>query len=310
MLAPPRHLCLRTGALRMTTDSFWSLPSSLSCSERLYRLLPSAREPCSRVAATPRLLATGRARRSTEEKLSSSQSSRGKRFDSSPATRSEESVSWWKAWLRRVAQSANGQEPSLLLRLLGYNSKESRALRLGKLLYRGLVRQAESWHMRLYGAPQGESAKEPPFAAWVQLVSLHMWMTIYRLRAEGDFGRDVSQAIYENFWPQLRRRLVEELGLGLVQTSKHLRECEHMFYGAAIRYDEAWLNKNVDAFTAALQRNIPQISAEQARALYEYTAQQLQCSARRPVDMIWQAPGLTPPGPHTSQVQRFQKSPV
>jgi hypothetical protein len=131
-----------------------------------------------------------------------------------------------------------------------------------------------------------------------------MWITMHRLRPEGRFGRDVSQAIYENFWPQLRLRLVEDLGLGLVETSKYLRECEHMFYGAAIRYDEAWLSKNQEAFISALQRNIPQINAEQARALYEYTAEQLERSIHRPLDMIkgasespstsWDAQGTRP----------------
>lgn len=183
--------------------------------------------------------------------------------------------SWWTSWFQRIGLAAQRHEPNFLLRVLGYYSEESQALRLGKTLYRDTLREVEAWQRRLYGEISGDKPVDVPLAAWVQLTSLHLWVTIYRLRAEGEFGRQVSQALYENFWPHLRQRLAKDLGLGLVEASKQMRECEHMFFGAAIRYDEAWLNKDQEAFIAALQRNIPRIGAEQARVLYDHVAQQL-----------------------------------
>ena len=121
-----------------------------------------------------------------------------------------------------------------LLTLGGFYSAESRA-----------IRAAQAWHGAVVSAAAGPGATlarsaglDPArFADTHALLGLHLWLALVRLRAEGEPGKAVSQALYENFSDDVEAR-VRAAGVR-VRVSKWLSELERMFYGAATAYDAA-----------------------------------------------------------------------
>ncbi|KAK4535806.1 hypothetical protein CDCA_CDCA06G1831 [Cyanidium caldarium] len=187
-------------------------------------------------------------------------------------------------WLRLDAN--DGRRP-WLLRVLGFYTAESQILHTAKMLYIDCEAQVQRMCREVY-----RSAAEPPaaqlrFAQWYPLVTLHLWMTLQRLRAEGARGREISEMVYQNFWEDVERRMMLTEGLTLLQTSKWKRECEKMFYGSAMRYDEAWLNRDAPAFQSALRRNVPHLDERGAQRLYQYVEQQVPRLGQAPVERLW-----------------------
>jgi len=121
-----------------------------------------------------------------------------------------------------------------LLTLGGFYSAESRS-----------IRAAQAWHASVVaaaagsGAPLARAAGLDPvrFADTHALLGLHMWLALVRLRAEGEPGKAIAQALYENFSDDVEVR-VRAAGVR-VRVSKWLSELERMFYGAATAYDRA-----------------------------------------------------------------------
>ena len=107
---------------------------------------------------------------------------------------------------------------------------------------------------------------QPSFAQEHMLLSLHVWMMLVRLRAEGSDGKTSAQLMYEEFTEDVEARLrgtgvkvclclshgsrcmcdccrfpltVAQHGLcAQVRIGKHLAELEKMFYGSSMAYDK------------------------------------------------------------------------
>ncbi|KAK9819883.1 hypothetical protein WJX72_003560 [[Myrmecia] bisecta] len=157
-----------------------------------------------------------------------------------------------------------------LLRLGGYYSRESRLLRGAKTLYDGVVEQATD--TLLYNA----LGLENKFPARYAMLSLHVWMCLVRLRAEGDDGKDLAQMLYENFTDDVEKRVHAE-GVK-VRVSKHLKELEKMFYGSSMAYDKAL--KGDGDLAEALLRNVyinDTSKKAQAGLLARYVRRELAC---------------------------------
>lgn len=137
----------------------------------------------------------------------------------------------------------------LLLRLLGYYSKEARLIRASRNLYAQVTARAEDERFtHALGLPTS-------FRATYSLLVLHVWLCLVRLRAEGRDGAEVGQALYDLFFHDCELRVV---ATGVkVLISKWTTELEKNFYGAAAAYDGAMQPAAPpDALAQALWRNV------------------------------------------------------
>ena len=84
------------------------------------------------------------------------------------------------------------------------------------------------------------------------MLSLHVWLLLVRLRAEGADGKSLSQALYDDFQSDVEAR-ARAAGVK-VRLQKALTELEKQFYGSAVAYDKA--QGGGEELWAALHRNV------------------------------------------------------
>ena len=120
----------------------------------------------------------------------------------------------------------------------------------------------------IYGAIVAQ-ARQPAFYAdlnvpdtvngRLDMVILHLWMTLRRLRAIGDADSDLDglgRALIDHFCSDMDDNL-RELGTSDLKVSKRLLEFNESFYGRARAYDEALTAEAAaEPLAAALDRNI------------------------------------------------------
>ena len=115
----------------------------------------------------------------------------------------------------------------------------------------------------IYGAIVAQ-ARQPAFYAdlgvpdtvngRLDMVILHLWLTLRRLRAIGD-AAGLGQALIDHFCSDMDDNL-RELGTSDLKVPKRLLEFNEAFYGRARAYDEALAAGGQEPLTAALNRNI------------------------------------------------------
>lgn len=135
----------------------------------------------------------------------------------------------------------------LAFRIAGFHSKESQLIRGAEKLYKEVVEQ--STNDEIFAALKLEKDFRSQFA----LMSLHIWLCLARLRAEGKDGKEMSQALYDIFWEDIERR-VYAAGVK-VRVSKWLKELEEYFFGSSVAYDAA-LKADSTALDDAIYRNV------------------------------------------------------
>lgn len=163
-----------------------------------------------------------------------------------------------------------GAVKRFLLKIGGFYSKESSHIRGAKNLYEGIVRQSEDKDLKqAIGLPD-------KFSSTYSLLCLHVWMVLVRLRLEKADGKDLAQAMYEDFTDDVELRVHAE-GVK-VRVQKWLKELEKMFYGSCESYEKAL--KGEGTLADALLRNVYGDNVAQrgcATALAKYVERELAC---------------------------------
>ena len=131
-------------------------------------------------------------------------------------------------------------------------------------------------------APQPTAAHLPvgDFRATFSRASHHLWLTLVRLRAEGDAGKLLGQELYDHFWEEMETRVRGE-GV-VVRLSKWMKELESAFYGSCTAYDAALAPGAPEgALAGALRRNVlmEHGGGAESVALARYVRHQLACLA-------------------------------
>jgi hypothetical protein len=193
---------------------------------------------------------------------------------------------------RLLAPSATGRNG--LLTLLGYYSKESRAIGAGNILYKQAVRRSAE-------AAAAEAGPEPPFATRFEMLSLHVYLILRRLRAEkgSPLEAEISQAmqtVFDLLWTDVRNRmLIKEQGMKLIESGKWVKECEMMFFGLAVALDECFdpINGAVNSqkLEEVLARNVTCVRPDKQRitALRKYILLEKDNLDHVPVDQLWES---------------------
>lgn len=141
-------------------------------------------------------------------------------------------------------------------------------------------READAVADRLYAAAVAQ-ARRPAFYSELHvpdtpmgrfdLIALHVFLILRRLRRAGPAADKTAQALFDLMLADLDRSL-REMGVGDLSVGRKVKELAQAFYGRVAAYETA-LASGRDAMRAAVLRNVFSDSAERnesAMALADY----------------------------------------
>ena len=88
-----------------------------------------------------------------------------------------------------------------------------------------------------------------------EVLSIHMFLVLRRLKQDGDRARRFSQYLFDAFFNSMDDAL-RELGVGDMSIGKRIRNMAEAFYGRTGAYDEALEKGDAELLSAAIARNI------------------------------------------------------
>lgn len=88
-----------------------------------------------------------------------------------------------------------------------------------------------------------------------EMLSLHMFLFLHRMRGEEGTSRDVAQELTDTFFLDIDHSL-RELGISDVGVPKRMKKLARMFYGRVESYADALERGDRAALAAALARNV------------------------------------------------------
>ncbi len=116
-------------------------------------------------------------------------------------------------------------------------------------LYRSIVAQA-----RLPAFYENAGVADTPDGRF-DLVVLHAWLVMRRLRIDSGEARTLSQALFDLMFADIDQNM-RELGVGDHGMPKRMNKLAEGFYGRVAAYDEGLEAPEDGALTAALKRNL------------------------------------------------------
>lgn len=134
-----------------------------------------------------------------------------------------------------------------------------------------LTRSSNNSVYAVYGSAVAQ-ARDPAFYLDVpvpdtvdgrfEMIILHVFLLIDRLRGQGDKATDLCQQLFDTLFDDMDRSL-REMGVGDLSVGKKINTMAEAFYGRAGAYQDALDKEDREELTAALTRNIfPEVSAE------------------------------------------------
>merc|ERR1712032_1483005 len=147
----------------------------------------------------------------------------------------------------QVEPKEDGFLSSVVLKLGGYYSKESRLIRGSNSILKMVLDHCDHSGMRQVLALDDDFRTKHAF------LCLHVWMVCRRLRRTDMDGKQVLQQFYDGFQHEVEMRVHGE-GVR-VRVSKWLRQLEDIFFGSSKAYDDA-IDKGTEDFADVLYRNV------------------------------------------------------
>lgn len=201
---------------------------------------------------------------------------------------------------RLLSPTAAGGK-NTILSALGYYSEESRAIGAATTLYRQATARAAEMPAVAAGGSDGQLA---PFSARFEMLSIHVYIVLRRLRKEKGAAHEANvskamQTLFDVFWTDVRNRmLIKEEGMRLISSGKWIKECEQRFFGMALAIDDCLEKDNVqesrEELRKVLSRNITCLARDESKVneLAGYVLAQLAAHDKTPFNYIWEE-GLT-----------------
>lgn len=143
-------------------------------------------------------------------------------------------------------------------------------------LYLTLVEQAR--HPQFYGPAGVPDTLDARF----EMIVLHAYIVIRRLRGSGEEGGRIAQSLFDQMFADMDRNL-REIGVGDLSVGKQIKRMAKRFYGSVDAYDRGLEAPDDDALAAALERNVfgqdgPPTKA--ARSLSRYVSREMGAQAK------------------------------
>ena len=105
-----------------------------------------------------------------------------------------------------------------------------------------------------------------------EMLSLHMFLILHRLRAEEGAAKEIAQELTDEFFLDVDHSL-RELGIGDHGIPRRVKKLGRMFYGRAAAYGQALDRNDGAALATSLKRNVrPDVESwPEAQQLADYT---------------------------------------
>ena len=87
-----------------------------------------------------------------------------------------------------------------------------------------------------------------------EMVSLHAFLVMRRLKKEGDKGQSLSQSLFDRMFADMDHS-IRELGVGDLSVGKRIKQMAQVFYGRVVAYEEALDAGDLEQLKEALARN-------------------------------------------------------
>lgn len=122
-----------------------------------------------------------------------------------------------------------------------------------------------------------------------ELVALHAFLLLRRLKAAGPAGADLAQALFDRMFVDMDESL-REIGVGDLGVGRRVKQMAQAFYGRAGAYEAALETGEAGALEAALRRNLyGTVPAEEGlplAAMAGYLRQAAAALAAQPVSAL------------------------
>jgi len=166
---------------------------------------------------------------------------------------------------------------------------------------------------RLYGQIVAAARQPELYSAWnvpdtplgrFEMVALHMFLFLHRVRGEAGPIREVAQDLTDEFFRDVEHS-IRELGISDPGVPKRMKLLARMFYGRAVAYGDALDRDDRQALAEALARNVRPDSRdwEAAGELAIYARAAAASLASQPMDAILGGNAAFPP-PHLAAGER------
>lgn len=133
------------------------------------------------------------------------------------------------------------------------------------MLYRQIVERARNPHFYAdCGVPDSLDGR-------FDMVMLHAWLVIRRLRAIPPDGQARAQALFDLMFADMDSNL-REIGVGDLSVGKRIKTMARAFYGRVDAYDAALASEAADALADALKRNLYGTRPQTERSLIDKMA--------------------------------------
>ncbi len=87
-----------------------------------------------------------------------------------------------------------------------------------------------------------------------EMVSLHAFLVMRRLKKEGEEGQELSQAVFDRMFVDMDHCL-REIGVGDLSVGKRIKAMAQVFYGRIVAYETALEGSGEETLEQALARN-------------------------------------------------------
>lgn len=207
---------------------------------------------------------------------------------------------------RILSPSTNENNRNPLLAALGYYSRESVALGAGTTLYEQVRKRSEDAVSELSKSRDGAQ----PFVLRFEMLSIHVYLSLYRLRQEKGTTLEsdcstVMQCLFDVFWTDVRNRmLIKEEGMTLIPSGRWVKECESMFFGMALAFDDSWHDRA--AFKEAVHRNVTTVRND-IDSFVDYMYREKSRLDQLPIEAVLQQKQIWSPRFKSAHVRRVNK---
>jgi len=174
----------------------------------------------------------------------------------------------------------------MLKRLFGRATGRSHPLNPAQALYAAVVRQARQ--PEFYGEGRVSDTVEGRF----ELLALHGFLVLHRLKREGDATRSLAQGMFDTMFEDLDRNL-REIGIGDLGVGKRIKLLAENFYGRIKVYEEGLrgapgvletaITRNLLTDTAATPASPGAASSSVARVIADYVRREASALAVQPL---------------------------
>lgn len=168
--------------------------------------------------------------------------------------------------------------------MFGLGAKRQRRERAFVLYARAVAQAREPAFYAVMGVPDTVDGR-------FEMIALHVYLILRRLRAEGEAAAALSQDLFDAMFADMDRSL-REMGVGDLSVGKRVKAMARGFYGRIKAYDDGLASADSGDLCEALRRNLygtGEAGPGQCEALAAYLRREAEALAALSGDAVLRA---------------------